>query len=56
MKIIHDMFEAIDLGCTTILFALDLSDAFHITDHSVLLSRFESSFGIIDPVLNIVGS
>ena len=44
--IINDMFDAVDLGRTTILIIFDLSTAFDNIDHSILLNRFESSFGV----------
>ena len=46
LKIVNDMFEAGDLGRTTISMALDFSAAFDIIDHYILLSRLESSFGV----------
>ena len=40
------MFEAVDLGRTTILITFDLSTAFDNIDHSILLNRLQSSFGV----------
>ena len=39
LKIVNDMFEAVDLGRTTILVALDLSRAFDIIDHPAEQTR-----------------
>ena len=54
-KITNDMFEPVDLGHTTILITLDLTIAFNNIDHSILLNRFERSFGVTDQALSLVG-
>jgi len=40
------MYGNIDKGQSTLLVALDLSAAFDIVKHSVLLTRLENSFGV----------
>ena len=44
LKIVNDMFEAVDLGRTTILITFDLSTAFDTIYHSIQMNRLESSF------------
>ena len=41
--------RAVDIGSTTILIALDLDIFFDTIDHSILLNRLESSFGVTGP-------
>ena len=45
--------EALDEGSMTALIILDLSAAFDVIDHPILLKRLEFSFSINDEVLNL---
>ena len=46
LKIVNDIFETVDSGCTTVLVALDLSAAFDLIDHAALVKRLEHTFGV----------
>ena len=50
LKITTDIFTANDNGEVTLLSSLDLASAFDVVDHSVLLQRLSSSFGVRDTV------
>ncbi len=52
MKVTNDQLLAADSGCLSILILLDLSAVFDTVDHSLLLSRLESVFGIKETALN----
>ena len=43
---LDNILHSVDQGIFTVLVSLDLSAAFDTIDHSVLLSRLQSSFGI----------
>lgn len=47
-----DLLDAVDRGDTAILALLDLSAAFDTVDHTILLNRLSTSFGIHGQVLN----
>jgi len=49
-----DISEALDEGSMTVLIMLDLSAAFDVIDHSILLKRLEFSFGIKEKALSWV--
>ena len=51
LKIQSDILSAMDKGKVTALVLLDLSAAFDTIDHSILLNRLESWFGIGDAAL-----
>ena len=51
LKIVNDLLSALDEDKVSLLSLLDLSAAFDITDHSILLSHLSYSFGISDTVL-----
>ena len=46
VRVHNDILTAIDNNNTVILLLLDLSAAFDTVDHSILLSRLSSRFGI----------
>lgn len=56
LKMVNDMIEAVDLGHTTILITLYLFASFDNIDHSILLSKLRSSFGVTGPALSLVRS
>ena len=51
-KVYNDIMLALDREEGAILVVLDLSAAFDTVDHTILLSRLESRFGLSGPVLN----
>ena len=51
LKVHSDVAEAIDEGSTTALIILDLSAAFDVTDHPIVLRHLEFSFGIKEQAL-----
>jgi len=46
VRVQNDILKAIDNNRSVILLLLDLSTAFDIVDHSILLSRLPNRFGI----------
>ena len=52
VKVVSDIAMACDRGLVTIMMMLDLSAAFDTVDHSILLSRLESKFGLTGTVLS----
>ena len=46
LKIMSDILRAADHGSVTLLSLLDMSPAFDTVDHSILLNRLVTSFGI----------
>ena len=46
IRVVNDMLNAIDNGNLSLLTMLDLSAAFDIIDHSILLERLHTSFDI----------
>ena len=51
LKVQTDIMTSLDQGSVAALLMLDLSAAFDTIDHSILLSRFENTFGIRDRAL-----
>ena len=51
-----DIVEALGEGSMTALIILDLSAAFDVIDHPILLKRLEFSFGIKENALTLVKS
>ena len=51
LKVMSDVYEAMDAGKITLVSLLDLIAAFYIVNLSFLLQRLHSSFGISDNVL-----
>ena len=45
LRVVNDLLQASDSGCTSILSLLDLSAAFDTADHSTLITRLHSTFG-----------
>ncbi|MCG8430559.1 MAG: reverse transcriptase family protein, partial [Candidatus Omnitrophica bacterium] len=56
LKVQCDILERLDRGEATVLAMIDLSAAFDTIDHSILLRRFESVFGISGTALDWVAS
>ncbi len=52
VKVTNDLLLAADSDCLSVLILLVLSPAFDTVDHSLLLSRLESVFGITETALN----
>ena len=52
LKIHSDILPSMDGGKVTALTLLDLSDAFDIIDHTILLSRLDDWFGVTGKALN----
>ena len=56
LKVQSDILESLDDVFVTVLVMLDLSAAFDILNHGILLSRFEKVFGISGAVLKWITS
>jgi len=56
LKVHSDIAESLDEGSMTALIMLDLSAAFDVIDHPLLLKRLELSFGIKEKALTWVKS
>ena len=56
LNILNDSYGHIDSGRSTLPVALDLSAAFDTTEHSVLLTRLQKSFGVTGMVGNWITS
>ena len=56
LKVDSDISEVVDEGSMTALIMLDLSAAFDVIDHPILLKRLEFSFGIKEKALTWVKS
>jgi len=52
LKLACDALLAADRGDVTLLGLLDLSAAFDTVDHSILIDRLQSTFGVCGPVLS----
>ena len=52
LKIVNDLLTASDCNKVSLLSLLDLSAAFDTIDHSILLSRLQTTFGISDTALS----
>jgi hypothetical protein len=52
IKVFNDILQALDGGEVSVLTLLDLSAAFDTIDHSILLQRLASSYGISGTALN----
>ena len=56
LKIVNDMLLALDKDKISLLALLDLSAAFDTIDHSILLRRLQTSFGVCDTALTWITS
>lgn len=56
LKIVSDLLLACDRGQVSLLALLDLSAAFDTVDHSILIDRLQSAFGIRGPVIEWIHS
>ena len=52
LRVLNDLLTASDSSCMSILILLDLRAAFDTINHSILLTRLESTFCIHDLVLS----
>lgn len=46
LRVHHDIASALDNNCSAVLVMLDLSAAFDVIDHPILIQRLEHSYGI----------
>ena len=56
VKIVNDVLEHIDNGSLVVLVSLDISAAFDMVNHNLLLDRLEEEFGIIGAANDWIGS
>ena len=52
LRLLSDFYSAIDRGQVTLLALFDVSSAFDSVDHSILLQRLSTSFGLVDQPLD----
>ena len=55
-RVHHDITVALDNNCCTVLLMLDLSPAFDVIDHNILLNRLDYAFGISGDALSWIKS
>jgi len=48
LKVLSDILQAVDRGDLVALILLDMSAAFNMVDHAILLQRLQTTFGIDD--------
>ena len=51
-KVQNDIVVALDQKRVVVLVMLDLSSAFHVIDHGIMVKRFQHSFGMIAEALD----
>ena len=51
LRLLSDFYSAVDRGQVTLLALFDVSSAFDSVDHSILLQRLSTSFGLVDQPL-----
>ena len=51
LRVSSDILDALDRGDFAVLMLLDLSAAFDTVDHTILLHRFQTTYGITDTAL-----
>src|SRR6218665_2909662 len=51
LRLLSDFYSAMDRGHVTLLALFDVSSAFDSVDHSILLQRLTTSFGLVDQPL-----
>ena len=56
LRVFNDITEALDQKCMAILVMLDLSAAFDVIDHEILLKRLEYTYGITADALSWIQS
>ncbi|CAC5422780.1 unnamed protein product [Mytilus coruscus] len=56
LRVHHDIVSALDKNSCVVLLMLDLSAAFDVIDHKILLERLNYSFGVSDSVLSWIES
>ena len=56
LKVHHEIAEALERKCMAALVLLDLSAAFDVTDHKILQTRLEHSFGVTGSALSWIKS
>ena len=52
LRLLSDFYGAVDRGQVTLLSLFDVSSAFDSVDHSILLQRLSTSFGLVDQPLD----
>jgi hypothetical protein len=48
LRVHHDIVSTLDKNCCVVLLMIDLSAAFDVIDHTILLERLNYSFSISD--------
>ena len=56
LKVVNDLLLSLNKGNISVLALLDLSSAFDIIDHSILVHRQHTDYGFTDAVLQLISS
>jgi hypothetical protein len=56
LRVHHDIVSELDKNCCVVLLMLDLSAAYDVVNHTILLERLNYSFGISDSALSWIES